>query len=140
MTELHDRLAELLLIIWRGVPLDYKRRYMNIWEQFENNIRSAAYTSELGKFVNSLCLKMNNARAGVNAAERDRFARLLSELDARQTLKMLREETTLLVLMVRVANQERREKREAAQAVREKEEAAMMQPGFGLPEESRKEN
>jgi hypothetical protein len=34
---------------------------------------------------------------------------ILQEVDARVMLKLLREETTLLVLMVRVANQERRE-------------------------------
>jgi len=107
MTELHDKVAELLLVIWRGVPLDYKRKYMNIWEQFENNIRAAAYTSNLSKFANSLCLKMN-AQAGKNKAERVRAEQLLAELDSRETLKMLREETTLLVLIVRNAVQEKR--------------------------------
>ena len=108
MTELHEMVSELLLIIWRGVPLDYKRKYMNIWEQFENNIRSAAYTSNLGKFVNSICLKMS-ADIGKNKAERARAGQLLAEFDSRDVLKLLREETTLLVLMVRVAVQEKRE-------------------------------
>ena len=67
----------------------------------------------MGKFVNLLCLKMNNARAGVNVAERARFVQLLSEVDERLTLKMLREETTTLVLMVRVTVQEKREVWEA---------------------------
>ena len=59
----------------------------------------------------------------------------------RALLKLLREETTLLVLMVRVANQERREGWEAARAEQEAEEEAMRQPGFGLPiEESQEEN
>jgi hypothetical protein len=49
----------------------------------------------------------------------------------RALLKLLREETTLLVLMVRVANQERKEEWEAKQA----EEAESLQPGFGLPTE-----
>lgn len=108
MAELHDKVAELLLIIWRGVPLDYKRKYMNIWEQFENNIRSAAHTSNLGKFVNSLCLKMN-VNMGKNKDERARAEQLLNELGSRETLKLLREETTTLVLMVRVTVQEKRE-------------------------------
>jgi len=56
---------------------------------------------------------MNNARAGVNVAERARFVQLLSEVDERLTLKMLREETTTLVLMVRVTVQEKREVWEA---------------------------
>ncbi len=115
MTELHDKVAELLLIIWRGVPLDYRRKYLNIWEQFENNIRAAAYTSNLGKFVNSLCLKMN-ADAGKNKDERLRAERLLRECNSREVLKLLREETTLLVLIVRVAVQERRDAWEAEHA------------------------
>lgn len=93
---------------------------MNIWEQFEANIRSAAYTSNLGKFVNSLCLRMN-ADIGKNADDRARADKILSELPARETLKMLREETTLLVLMVRVANQEKRAAWEAERADEEME-------------------
>ena len=49
------------------------------------------------------------ATIGANKDERERAEFLLNHLDDRQTLKLLREETTLLVLMVRVANQERRE-------------------------------
>lgn len=104
-----EAVSELLMMIWRGVPGDYKSRYrMSIWNQFENEIKSAAYTSNLGKFVNSICSKLQ-ATIGANKDERERAEYLLTHLDDRQTLKLLREETTLLVLMVRVANQERRE-------------------------------
>ena len=96
-------------IIWRGIPADYKSRYrMSIWQQFEDNIRSAAYTSNLGKFLNSLCLKLG-ADVGRNSEDRARADAILQKADARAMLKLLREETTLLVLMVRIANQERRE-------------------------------
>jgi len=50
-------------------------------------------------------------------------------------LKLMREETTLLVLMVRVRNQERQEEWRARQAEREAEEKAMRDPMFGLPKE-----
>ncbi len=110
MDKEHEQAAELLGIIWRGVPADYKRRYrMNIWQQFEDNIRAAAYTSNAGKFVNSLCLKLG-ANIGRNSEDRMLADAILQEMDAKSLLKLLREETTLLVLMVRVANQERREK------------------------------
>ena len=113
MTETHQKIAELLMILWRGVPKDYKRRYLrNIWGQFEANIRSAAYTSSLSKFINSLSLKMV-ATIGVNEAERARAQELLRQADSKQWLKLLREDTTLLVLMVRVEVQERREVWEA---------------------------
>lgn len=108
MTPEHERVAELLEIIWRGVPADYKSRYRrSIWQQFEDNIRSAAYTGDLGKFVSSLCLKLS-AQIGRNSEDRAQADMILQQVDARATLKLLREETTLLVLMVRVRNQERR--------------------------------
>lgn len=113
MDKEHEQAAELLGIIWRGIPTDYKSRYrMSIWQQFEDNIRSAAYTSNLGKFLSSLCLKLN-ANIGRNGDDRVRADAILQEAGAKATLKLLREETTLLVLMVRVANQERREAWEA---------------------------
>ena len=109
MTPLHETAASLLEIIWRGVPRDYKSRYrMSIWQQFEDNIRSAAYTSNLGKFINSLCMKLG-ATLGRNASERGRVETILNGGQDRELLKLMREETTLLVLMVRVRTQERRE-------------------------------
>ena len=109
MDEEHKQAAELLEIIWRGVPADYKSRYRrSIWQQFEDNIRSAAYTSNLGKFLDSLCLKLG-ADIGRNGEDRTQAEAILQEADAKAMLKLLREETTLLALMVRVANQERRE-------------------------------
>jgi len=101
--------ARLLEIIWRGVPVDYKRKYArSIWEQFENNVRSAAYTSNLGKMVNSLCGRMG-VLLGPTGETRVEAERILNAGHDRELLKLLREETTLLVLMVRVATQERRD-------------------------------
>lgn len=103
----------MLMAIWRGIPADFKSRYrMNIWQQFEDQIRSAAYTSNLGKFVNSLCSKLQ-ATVGRNAEERVYGEKVLNSGQDRALLKLLRDETTLLVLMVRVANQKRREQWEA---------------------------
>jgi len=118
---LHQMAADLLMVIWRGVPRDYKSRYrMSIWQQFEDRVRSAAYTSNLGKFVNSLCLSLS-ATVGTNAADREIADRILNGGNDRALLKLLREETTLLVLMVRVANQERREEWAAARAMEEED-------------------
>jgi len=139
MTEMHEKVATLLAAIWRGVPADYKSRYRRtIWQQFEDNVRAAAYTSNLGKFISSLCSKL---QAQIGAKDSMAVEAILNGGNDRALLKLLREETTLLTLMVRVANQERREEWEAARAEREAEEEEMQQPGFGLPiEESQKEN
>lgn len=101
--------ATLLKIIWRGIPADYKSRYrMTIWEQYENEIRAAAYTSSLSKFINSICSRLR-VDLGRTEAERAAVESILTGVNDRAMLKLLREETTLLVLMVRVDNEEKRQ-------------------------------
>ena len=107
--ELRNQAATLLTAIWQGIPAEYKSRYrMTIWTQFENQVRSAAYTNNLAKFINSLCLKLN-AEAGKDQIYRAIVEQIANSGNDRAILKLMREETTLLVLMVRVANQEKRE-------------------------------
>ena len=120
----------MLAAIWRGIPNDYKSRYRrNIWQQFEDNVRSSAYTSNLGKFVSSLCLKLQAQISGENSMN---VEQVLNGGHDRVLLKLLREETTLIVLMVRVANQDRQEAWRSRQAEREREETAMSDSLFGL--------
>lgn len=136
MTPDHEKAAELLWIVWKGVPADYKSRYRRtIWKQFEDNVRSAAYTSKLGTFINTLCLKLH-ATVGKRIDERERAEQILNSGDDRALLKLMREETTLLVLMVRLRNQERKKEFELRRAEREAEEIVMEDPLFGLPREA----
>lgn len=105
--EIRNQAAALLMAIWRGTPADFKSRYrMTIWTQFENQVRSAAYTNNLAKFINQLCLKLN-ADPGKNADDRAEVEHVANAGNDRAILKLLRDETTLIVLMVRVANQEK---------------------------------
>jgi len=46
---------------------------------------------------------------GRNEAERGAFEAIIQSIDERKALKMLREETEILVLMVRIDNEEQRE-------------------------------
>jgi len=131
--DMHQTAADLLTAIWRGIPNNYKSRYRrNIWQQFEDNVRSSAYTSNLGKFVSTLCWKLQAQIGGEDSAD---VERILNGGHDRALLKLLREETTLLVLMVRVANQERQEAWRNRQAERERMETEMADPLFGLPDE-----
>jgi len=100
--------------MWRGIPSSYKSRYRrNIWQQFEDNVRSAAYTSNLGKFITSLC---QNLGVDIKAGEHVELVNdALREGQDKALLKLMRDETTLLVLMVRLKNQERRERWELEQ-------------------------
>ena len=108
ITEEHERVAALLYAIWRGIPNDYKSRYRrNIWQQFEDRIRSKAYTSNLGEFINSLCLSF-----GVKVSNEGRVLMMdvLEKLtDDHAVLKMLREETLLLVMLVQETNEQRQD-------------------------------
>ena len=70
---------------------------------------------------------------GKGGEEREQAERILNGGKDRELLKLLRDETTLLVLMVRVRNQERKEEWEAKRAEQEAEDAAMADPMFGLP-------
>ena len=105
----HEQVVESILWpAWSGIPDNYKIKYArSIWNQFEDNIRSAAYTSSPARFFESLTRKLS---INVTAADAPHIAKALASFDARELLKMLREETTLLVLLCRIKNQERREK------------------------------
>jgi len=110
----YDQLAtDLLAPIWRGLDADYKRKYArSIWDQFESNVRSAAYTSRLATWYDVLCRRLSIA---VRREDVALIEAVLRSGQDRLILKTLREETALLVLMVRVANEERKEQAKAEQ-------------------------
>lgn len=96
----------LLMALWRGIPADYKRRYaINIWQQFEDNIRAAAYTSSLAKFMNTICARLQ-VRIGGDDVET--VTRVLADGQDRAILRALRDESTAAVLDVRAENDLRR--------------------------------
>jgi predicted glycosyltransferase len=104
----NQQIAEQLLWpCWRGIPDGYRMDYArNIWQQFENQIRSAAYTSSLSKFFESLSAKLGIQIRSVDVAK---VAAALNDPDEAATLRKLRNETKMLVLLVRVQNQKRKE-------------------------------
>ena len=73
--------------------------------QFEDRVRSAAYTSNLGKFVNSLCLSLS-ATIGKASIDRETADKVLNSGNDAILLKLLRDETTLIVLKVRLRNEQ----------------------------------
>jgi hypothetical protein len=101
-----ERVADdLVAPLWRGISSDYKHKYSyTIWQQFEDNIRSAAYTARLSLFLSKITTRLDIA-----LAERDveRVRDVINSGQDRETLRMLREDTALLVLMVRVQSAEK---------------------------------
>jgi hypothetical protein len=105
--------------LWRGASDAYKAKYArNIWAQFEERTRSSAYTASLPRFLEALCSKMQveirtDDLASVHSA--------LSEYDPHATLSALRGETTALVVLVRLRNEERKSDFEKKKSERLKE-------------------
>lgn len=95
-----DDCVSIIAPVWRGIPLAYKKKYAyNIWDQFENNIRSAAYTSSLSVFFDKLC-----QRLGVQL-KRNGLSETLTGLGSGQDrvlLKIFREQAAVVVLTLRV--------------------------------------
>lgn len=113
----HEEVATgLLTPLWRGIPSDYKKKYArNIWEQFENNIRSAAYTARAPEFLSKITQRLGVTFQGVDA---ERVSAIVGGGHDRTLLKMLRDDTTYLVLLVRADNEERKEEFKAKQAAK----------------------
>jgi HPt (histidine-containing phosphotransfer) domain-containing protein len=103
----HQRIAdEVLTPLWRGVPSAYKMKYArSIWQQFEDQIRSSAYTSRLTTWLDDLCRKLDIA---IRAEYTEAVAGVIASGQDRAVLSALRDETTYLVLLVRIANDERK--------------------------------
>lgn len=119
----YEMATALLTPIWRGIPAAYKSRYRTkIWQQFEDNIKSAAYTATLSRFASNL-----SSRLGVRIATEDVVAvqAVLQSGQDRALLKLLRDEATTCVLLVRMINEERKAEWAKRDAERQAEERAV---------------
>lgn len=103
----HEEIAENLLTpLWQGIDAGYKAKYsLTIWQQFEDNIRSAAYTSSAADFLSRIKTRMGIVIRGDDVAK---ITSIITAGEDRALLKMLREHSSLLVVLVRAANEERR--------------------------------
>jgi hypothetical protein len=118
--EITDR---ILLPVWRGIDGGFKSKYRSsIWQQFEANIRSAAYTSNLARFLEVLARKMGVVFLSTDVAA---LAESITTADGESVLHKLRTETTLLALLVRARNEERK-----AEYEKQKEEKPMELSSF----------
>lgn len=97
---------ELLFPLFRCLDDGYKKKYVkDVWEQFENNIRASAYTSKLTMFFENITRQMP-IQIERQYAE-DVMKVLNSGLD-KAVLTWLRDETTYLVLVARMKNEDRK--------------------------------
>lgn len=128
MQTIQEVADKLLWPCWRGMPEGYKMKYArNIWQQFEDNIRSAAYTSSLPKFFESLCRKLGIT---IRATDTEMVAAAITGADQRAALRMLREETTAAVLLCRLKNEEKKEQFRKEREDRENVRISRRDDGF----------
>ena len=117
--ELMEIGADLLEALRRGIPKGYKSRYRrNIWQQFEDAVVNATYTNSLSRFVSRFCQAFDSDPGG-SSAERNKVLEVMQSGLDRELLRLLRRETTLVVLMARVRNERRREEWEREHDIEE---------------------
>jgi hypothetical protein len=108
LTMTQEQVAEgLLWPLWRCIEDSYKDRYKReIWDHFENAIRSAAYTAKLSTFLTNF---KNRIPTNIEAQYMKRIRQVVDSGHDSEILNWLREETTYLVMITRLMNQERRD-------------------------------
>lgn len=125
--ELINQATHLAWYLWRGMDGAYKQQYARvIWDQFQARLQGEAMvTNNLGTYLNSLSSKLGVRAVGLTG-DLDILDSILNCGHDREILRILREETALIVVKVRLWNEERREQWEAEHPDPIAEEEALM--------------
>jgi hypothetical protein len=93
--------------LWRCIYEEYKERYKKeIWEHFENALRSASYTDSLKIFLNNF---QKRIPVDLQVKYTKDMLLVVESGQDEQILNWFRTETTYLIMLVRIRNQERKE-------------------------------
>lgn len=93
--------------VWDSVNRDYKQQYArDIWNQFENALRSASYTDSLKVFLTNF---QKRIPAEIKTEVQKNIVDIINLKKDEKVLNILRNETTYLVMLARIRNQERKE-------------------------------
>jgi hypothetical protein len=97
----------LLWGLWRSITEDYKTQYpREIWEHFENALRSASYTDSLKVFLTNF---QRRIPIDIQAQYNKDILSIVEAGEDDKVLNWLRSETTYLTMLVRLRNQDRKE-------------------------------
>lgn len=101
-----DVAQRLLTPLWRCIDDCYKSRYAReIWTHYENAIRSAGYTSSMPKFLEIFTRRIPCTIQGKYA---EQINSIVASGHDETILDWLRQQTTYMVLLVRLDNDRRR--------------------------------
>ncbi len=93
--------------LWESVNRDYKQQYVrDIWNHFENALRSASYTGSLKIFLTNFQKRIPSEIK--TEAQKD-IVDIINMNKDLEILNILRNETSYLVLLVRLENQAKKE-------------------------------
>lgn len=102
-----DVAEKLLFPIFRCITADYKSRYKTtIWDQFHGQVRQAAYTSSLSKFLQGIT---NQMPVHLERQYMDDIQQIVASGLDKSILNWMREETTYMVMLARMCNEKRKE-------------------------------
>lgn len=98
---------KLLWGLWRSIDEEYKMKYpRDIWNHFENAIKSASYTGNLKGF---LSLFQRRLPLDLQAQYMKDILQIVESGQDDDILTWLRSESTYMMMLVRLANQTRKE-------------------------------
>ncbi len=91
--------------LWRSVTEDYKYQYpREIWNHFENALRSASYTDSLKIFLTNF---QRRIPIDIQVKYNQDILSIIEAGEDEVVLNWLRSETTYLTMLIRLKNQKR---------------------------------
>lgn len=98
---------KLLWPLWRCIQDEYKEKYKReVWDHFENAVRSAAYTGSMKTYLTNF---QNKLPIDLQMQYIKDIKLIIDSGYDIEILNWLRSETTYMVMVVRLMNQERKE-------------------------------
>lgn len=104
-----EQARDIVLAVWTCIDWDgvSASRRMNIYNELASKIKSAALTDTLERFLEGLCRKM-----GVKTIYNENVLNIINNADTKALLKLYREETQIIVLMLRTTQEIKKQKKE----------------------------
>jgi hypothetical protein len=107
---------KLLWGLWRSIEDEYKMKYpRDIWDHFENAIKSASYSGNLKGF---LSLFQRRLPLNLQAQFIKDIKKVVDAGQDEEILDWLRSESTYMMMLVRLTNQQRKEDFKASEELR----------------------
>lgn len=101
----HRLCLDLVLPVWNAIEWDKvaPQRRMKIYEELSSKIKSSATTSSVTKFIEKLCVKFD-----VRSITSARMIQIIEDHDNKKILKTFREDTQIIILLLREKVEERK--------------------------------